>query len=222
MNILVVEDDELTSWFVKRVLKTDGHFAQIVSDGQKGFEKAQSPEFDAIILDVLLPSKNGVQICSDLRRLRITTPILILSSKSSEEERITGLDAGADDYMAKPFSYQELRARIRAITRRPSIILQSNLTVGGLTLDPEKREVTRDGQSIRLRPKEYELLEYMMRNPNSALTRRVLLKKVWGVHGDNSSNRLEVHIRQLRTKIDKPFSKKMIKTVHNVGYKLVT
>ncbi len=137
-----------------------------------------------------------------------------------EQARIEGLDAGADDYLAKPFSYRELTARLRAVTRRPSMVLQSDLEIGSLKLNPETREVTRSGKKIELRPKEYELLEFMMRNPDIALPRHLLLNNIWHIRSEASSNRLEVCIRHLRRKVDSPFPKKLIQTVHGIGYKL--
>lgn len=220
MNILVVEDDELVAEFIKRALKQQNHYAVSVGDGLEGFKKAQSAEFDAIILDVVLPMKDGLSICRDLRRLKVSTPILILSAQVDEDSRIAGLDAGADDYLVKPFSYRELHARLRAITRRPSSVVQSRLKAGNLALDPDSREVTRNGLRIELRPKEYELLEYMMRNPNTAIPKRVLLSRVWGINSDATSNRLEVYIRHLRGKIGDESKKGLITTVRNVGYKL--
>ncbi len=221
MKILIVEDDELIAEFIAKTMKLEKYDVVVVGDGYEGFKLANSSDFGAIILDVLLPQKNGLEICRELRRLRISTPILILSSESSEAARISGLDAGADDYLTKPFDYRELQARIRAITRRPSVILQSQLEVADLTLDPTSREVLRDGKKLELRPKEYELLEYMMRNPDTALSRARLLKDVWGIFADNSSNRLEVHIKHLREKVDDKRKHKLIQTVRGMGYKLV-
>lgn len=221
VNILIVEDDELTAEFIKRVLEKDKHFVRVINDGEKGFNKAKTFTFDAIILDILLPSKDGLSICRDLRRLKLGTPILILSSHSDESTKVSGLDAGADDYLVKPFNHRELLARLRAITRRPSIVSQSSLNIGGLTLNPESREVTREGKLLKLRPKEYELLEYMMRNPDVALPRYLLLSKVWQIRSEATSNRLEVYIRSLRQKVDHPFNKNSIQTVRGIGYKFV-
>lgn len=221
MKILVVEDDELTAEFIAKTMKLENHDVVVANDGLEGFKLANTPGYGAIILDVLLPHKNGLEICQDLRRLRISTPILILSSESSEKARIDGLDAGADDYLVKPFNYKELQARIRAITRRPSVVIQSKLRAVDLTLDPASHEVYRTGRKLALRPKEYDLLEYMMRNPNTALSRAQLLKDVWGIFADNSSNRLEVHIRHLREKVDKNHKNKLIQTVRGIGYRLI-
>ncbi len=221
MKILVVEDDELTAEFIAKTMRLENHDVVVANDGLEGFKLANTSGYGAIILDVLLPHKNGLEICKDLRRLRISTPILILSSESSEKARIDGLDAGADDYLVKPFNYKELQARIRAITRRPSVVIQSKLRAVDLTLDPASHEVHRTGTKLKLRPKEYDLLEYMMRNPNTALSRAQLLKDVWGIFADNSSNRLEVHIRHLREKVDKNHKHKLIQTVRGIGYRLI-
>jgi len=220
VNILIVEDDVLLAEFTKRVLKGEHNYVKVVNDGQDGFEKAQSDYFDAMVLDILLPRKDGLSICSDLRRLKVSTPILILSSQADERSRIAGLDAGADDYLVKPFSHAELTARLRAITRRPSVVAQSALKVGDLTLNPESHDVVRGDKLLDLRPKEYELLEYMMRNPDVALHKHALLSKVWHVRSGAASNRLEVYIRQLRQKVDEPFKQKLIHTVRGVGYKI--
>lgn len=220
MNILLVEDDNLMAEFVKRVLKSENHFVSVAYDGIQGFKKAQASSYDAIILDVLLPSKDGLSICRDLRRLKIMTPILFLTSQYDEKSRVDGLDAGADDYLVKPFSYKELSARLRAITRRPSVVIQSSLVVGDLTLNPEGHSVTRQGRALSLRPKEYDLLEYMMRNPGIALPKHVLLRNVWKIRSESASNRLEVYIRHLRQKVDHPFKRKLIHTVRGVGYKI--
>jgi DNA-binding response OmpR family regulator len=219
MNILVVEDDELTAEFIKRVLTREHHFVQTCHDGIAGFKKAQSHSYDALILDISLPGKDGIAICRELRRLVVNTPILMLSSYADEQTKITCLDAGADDYMTKPFGYKELLARLRSITRRPSVVVQSALALEDVVLDPESHGVSRGGVVLHLRPKEYDLLEFMMRNPNTVLPKHLLLNKVWQIRSESASNRLEVYIRHLREKIDKPFKRKLIKTVHGIGYR---
>ena len=220
MNVLVIEDDELLIEFMKRVLKAEGHHIVTASDGEEGFKKAQSSRLDAIILDILLPNKDGIAICRELRRLRVETPIIFLTSQIDERIKVEGLDAGADDYLIKPFSHRELIARLRAITRRPSTVVQSNLVVGDLALDPVGHKVTRGGTLLELSPKEYQLLEYMMRNPDVALPKHELLHKVWNIRSEAASNRLEVYVRHLRNKVDRAHSKKHILTVRGVGYKL--
>lgn len=220
MNILIIEDDTLLAEYTKRSLSAQDHRVSVVHDGSSGFKRAQSGAYDAIILDIILPDIDGVTICNDLRRMKIETPIMMISSKSSEQSRVTGLDAGADDYMVKPFNRNELAARLRAITRRPSVVVQSALTLADLSLDPTTRTVRRGGQLIQLRPKEYELLEFMMRNQGIALHKNLILSKVWRIYSTAASNRLEVYIRTLRQKIDYGHRVKLIHTVRGVGYKL--
>ncbi len=220
MNILIIEDDPLIAEFTKRTLRMDHHRVSIVPDGTSGFRRARSGPFDAIILDLTLPGLDGISLCSSLRRLKIMTPIIVLTSDMHENTKVLSLDSGADDYMVKPFSHVELSARLRAITRRPSAIVQSQLEVGDLQLNPQEHTVMRAGVEIKLSPKEYDLLEYMMRNPGIALHKHVLLNKVWHIYSQAASNRLEVYIRQLRRKIDDPFAKNLIHTVRGIGYKL--
>lgn len=219
MNILIIEDDELTAEFIKRVLTKEHHFVQVSHDGLEGFKKAQTHSYDALILDISLPGKDGMAICRELRRLMISTPILMLSSYADEQTKISCLDAGADDYMTKPFGYKELLARLRSISRRPSAVVQSALHIEDIILDPESHGVSRAGVPLHLRPKEYDLLEFMMRNPNTVLPKHLLLNKVWQIRSESASNRLEVYIRHLREKIDKPYKRKLIKTVHGIGYR---
>jgi len=220
VNILVIEDDDLVAEFTKRALKTEDHFVSVVRDGSSGFKKASKGSYDAIVLDVLLPGKDGLTVCSELRRSKVATPIIILSSQGDEASMIAGLDAGADDYMVKPFNHKELSARIRAVTRRPSVVSQSKLVVDDLVLSPEDHRVLRGKREVVLRPKEYELLEYMMRNPGVVLHRYALLSKIWHVRSEATSNRLEVYIRQLRQGIDSGQERKLIHTVRGVGYRI--
>lgn len=220
MNVLVIEDDRLLAEFIKKTLGRHKYYVRIECDGEMGFTKAQSGSFDAIILDITLPKKDGLSICNDLRRQKVATPIILLSAKTDEASKIAGLDAGADDYVMKPFNHGELAARLRAVTRRPAAVIQSRLVIADLELHPDKHTVTRGGTSIPLRPKEFMLLEYMMQNQDVVLHKRDLLHKVWQVQPSASSNRLEVYILQLRKKIDSPFKVKLIHTVHGSGYRL--
>jgi len=221
MRILVVEDDELTLEFLKKSLNKDQHTVDPAVDGAVGFDKALSRKHDLVILDVVLPSKDGISVCSDLRDIGYKTPILILSSQDTHEARVRGLDAGADDYVVKPFSYDELSARIRALIRRPNKLLPTKLKVADVVLDPVTHQVMQGDELLVLRPKEYLLLEYLMRNANQALGREELLQKVWGIGTGNTSNRLDVYIRHLRAKIDEGREQKLIKTVRGKGYMLV-
>ena len=221
MRVLVVEDDEYILEYLKRALARDKHTVDAAADGAIGFDKALSRTHDLVILDVVLPRKDGLSICSELRELGYKTPILILSSQDSHDARIRGLDMGADDYLVKPFSYEELAARMRALTRRPNKLLPPTLKIDDLVLDPVKQEVTMAKKQVKLRPKEYVLLEYLMRNSNQAIAREELLQKVWGIGAANTSNRLDVYIRHLRSKIDDHRKEKLIKTVRGKGYMLV-
>jgi DNA-binding response OmpR family regulator len=220
MNILLIEDDELIAEFTRQVLRNEDFNVSISYDGVDGFNKASKKRYDVILLDVLLPNKDGFSICRDLRRAKNMTPIIMLSSQAGEDSKVDGLDYGADDYLTKPFSHKELVARIRAVTRRPSAVVQSKLSIVDLELDPQGHLVTRGGKTILLRPKEYELLEFMMRNQDVALPKHVLLHNVWGIRSEAASNRLEVYIKHLRHKIDKPYKRHLIHTVHGIGYKL--
>ena len=222
MNVLIVEDDDLLAEYTRRTLRAQHHYVQVTHDGELGLKKALSGTYDVVILDLLLPRKSGVEICSELRRRRITTPIIVLTSLSDEKSKLLALDVGADDYMTKPFSNKELAARLRAVTRRPALVVQSLLTVNDLILDPQSHTIRRAGKLIKLQPREYKLLEYMMRNPDIALPKHSLLSNVWKIRSEAASNRLEVCIKQLRQKIDQPFERKLIYTVRGVGYKIVS
>ncbi len=221
MRVLVVEDEELILEFLKRSLKADKKDVDVATNGADGYKKAMLHSYDAIVLDVMMPIKNGLDVCRDLRREGNVTPIIFLSSRGSESARVQGLDAGADDYMAKPFSYKELNARLRAITRRPSTSLGAKLVVGDVVLDSARHIATRGKRNLVLRPKEFALLEYLMQNPGTVLTREQLLRKIWGVSQENSSNRLEVYVRHLRTKLTLADEDQMIYTVRGKGYKIM-
>lgn len=223
MRVLIVDDEELIIEFLKRSLKNDHHSVDIARDGLEAIQKASKKSFDVIVLDILMPHRNGIEVCRELRNTGITTPILILSSSDSESARIEGLDAGADDYLIKPFSYLELIARLRALHRRPIGTFTPKLKHGKIELDPVSHIVTLSGQNIDIRPKEYDLLQYLMLHEGTAVKRYELLTNVWGVSATNTSNRLDVCIRQLRKKIDdteQKQNKSVIKTVHSYGYKI--
>jgi len=218
MNTLLVEDEDLIASYLQRLFNRKGYKMDVAADGQKGFELAKSDKYDAIILDIVLPKMNGLEVCRRLRNEGILTPIIILSSKDSENERVEGLDAGADDYLVKPFSGDELLARMRALSRRPRKVLPVDLKIGDVVLSPANRKVTVKGKEVRLRPKEYGILEYLLKNKGEAVSRQTLLYNVWGISIDNASNRLDVSVRHLRTKIDGKRDKDYIKTVRGVGY----
>ena len=219
MRILVIEDEEHIMEYLKRMLTKDKHVVDPAIDGAIGFDKAMSRSHDLVILDVVLPRKDGFSVCYDLRELGYKTPILMLSSQDSYESRIQGLDKGADDYLVKPFSYDELAARIRALVRRPKKFIPPKLKLADIELDPATQEVKMNGKVVQLRPKEYVLLEYLMRNEGQALSREELLQRVWGIGIENTSNRLDVYIRHLRAKIDDHRGEhKLIHTVRGKGY----
>ena len=220
MNILLVEDEDLIALYLQKLFKKRGHQLDHAGDGEYGLKRAQTTNtvYDAIILDIVLPKMNGLEICRTLRTNDQHTPILILSSKDSETERVAGLDAGADDYMVKPFSGEELLARLRALTRRPQRVLQPVLEVDNITLDPARREVVCDSEVVHLRPKEYSILEMLLRSRGEVNNREDMLHKIWGIRRNTASNRLDVSIRHLRSKLEAACGIDPIKTVRGVGY----
>ena len=222
-KILLVEDEIKIANAIKRGLKYEGFEVSIATDGEEGLELGKTLDFDCIILDRMLPLKEGVEVCKELRKSNIKTPIIMLTAKSGVNDKVEGLDAGADDYLAKPFSLDELLARIRAVLRRGSSLVNVNdeLKVGDLTLNTSTFEVKRSGILINLSKKEYDLLEYFMINANKTISKEKLINHVWDYDSDILLNTVEVYIGYLRNKIDKPFKdKKMLQTVRGFGYKL--
>lgn len=220
-KILLVEDEIKIANAIKRGLKYEGFEVSIAPDGEEGLELGKTLDFDCIILDRMLPLKEGVEVCKELRKSNIKTPIIMLTAKSGVNDKVEGLDAGADDYLAKPFSLDELLARIRAVLRRGSSLLNDELKVGDLTLNTSTFEVKRSGILINLSKKEYDLLEYFMINANKTISKEKLINHVWDYDSDILLNTVEVYIGYLRNKIDKPFKdKKMLQTVRGFGYKL--
>jgi DNA-binding response OmpR family regulator len=219
MRILVVEDDRKVATFIQRGLEEEGYAVDVLHDGAAAGEQAHCIEYDAAVLDLMLPGRSGFQVLRDIRAEKAELPVLILTAKSSLEERVTGLDSGADDYMVKPFALAELSARLRALLRRgkPS---ETRLNMADLEMDIARRTVMRGGRRIDLRPKEYALLEYLMRNSDRPVTRALIIEHVWDIHFDSISNVVEVHINSLRHKIDREFSPPLIHTVRGVGYML--
>lgn len=219
IKILVVEDEVKLARLIELELKYEGYTVHTVSDGREGLEQALHGDFDLILLDIMLPSLNGIEIC---RRVRNSSsiPIIMLTAKDQVLDKVMGLDVGADDYMTKPFAMEELLARIRAALRRKTTPLSTNnvLKVNQLELDLDKHQVLYDTQSIELTKKEFDLLEYLMRNKNMALSREQILEKVWGYDYFGDTNVVDVYIRYLRSKIDDPFNTKCIHTVRGVGY----
>ena len=220
MRILIIEDNHRLNNSLKASLTEVGYAVDAAFDGPAGQELAEMTPFDAIILDVMLPGKNGMDVCRDLRKQRITTPIIMLTAMDTVEDRVQGLDSGADDYLVKPFSLSELQARLRALLRRDSGDKSGVLSVEDLTLNPMLHEVKRAGQVIELRAKEYALLEYLMRYPNRLVTREMAETHVWNYNFEGTSNVVDVYIRRIRQKIDDPFEVKLLETVRGAGYRL--
>jgi DNA-binding response OmpR family regulator len=220
MRILIVEDDRKLARQVKKGLDEHGHSVSVASDGTEGLEVAQYGDFDVLVLDVMLPGLDGFSIVRRLRAAGKSTPILLLTARDTAEDVVTGLDAGADDYLTKPFSFKILLARLRALSRRKSVEPRTQLLIGDLVLDPATREVKRAGSVISLTRTEFALLEMLMRNAGRVITRTRMLEAVWGDDREVESNTLHVFIRQLRIKIDLPGCHKLIHTIRGIGYAL--
>jgi heavy metal response regulator len=220
MRILVVEDEQKIADFIRKGLSEHGYAVDVAYDGDEAVDWPTAAEFDVIILDVMLPLRDGIEVCSVLRQRGVRTPILMLTAKDAVEDRVRGLDSGADDYLVKPFAFAELLARLRALTRRQPAVLGAVLEVGDLVLDTATRKVARGGTPIDLTTKEYGILEYLMRHPNQVLTRTMIAEDVWNYDFDNASNVIDVHIRNLRRRIDDPFPIRLIQTVRGAGYRI--
>lgn len=220
MKILVVEDEHRIANTLKKGLELERYIVDVAYTGDEGYDMATSEDYDILILDRMLPGMDGMIMCQKLREQNDHVPILMLTAKSQTEDKIDGLDVGADDYMTKPFSFEELLARIRALSRRPKQVVESILTVDDLSLDPKLYTVTRGGKEITLSSKEFSLLEYLMRHPNTILTKQQIIRNGWDYDADVLPNTVEVYIRNLRQKIDKPFKTQLIHTVRGFGYKI--
>lgn len=222
MHILVVEDDQRLARLLQRVLTEERHAVDTAHSGGRGLDLALSGGYDLIILDLMLPDRDGVDVCRTLRAEDVDVPILMLTARGAVEDRVGGLNAGADDYLVKPFAMAELLARVNALLRRRDRALDGGmtLTVDGLSMDLLRREVRRDDRVIELTPKEFALLEYLMRNPGLALSRTQIIDHVWRYDIDAVSNVVDIYIHYLRDKIDRGARKPLIKTVRGVGYKL--
>jgi len=217
VRILVVEDDRKVARFIERGLEQEGYAVDVLHDGTDAGEQTRLADYDAVVLDLMLPGRSGVQVLRDIRARKPVLPVLILSAKDSIEERVAGLDAGADDYMAKPFALAELSARLRALLRR-GLPHETKLRVADLEIDTIRRMVTRAGRPIDLTPKEYALLEFLMRHSDRPVTRSLIVEHVWDIHFDSVSNVVEVHVNALRNKIDRGFAPALIQTIRGVGY----
>ena len=220
MRVLVVEDEAKIAAFIQRGLAENAYAVDVAHDGVVGYEWAKNFDYDVIVLDIMLPGLNGIALCQRLRHEGDDTPILMLTAKDTVDDRVTGLDAGADDYLVKPFAFRELLARLRALRRRQSEQRTTTLHVGDLTLDLVGHQAERQGESIELTAREFALLELFMRHPNQTLSRTVIAEQVWGYDFQHESNIVDVYVRYLRRKIDDPFNPKLLQTVRGMGYRL--
>jgi len=222
-KILIVEDDDLIAELVVRVLSRQDYSVDVASDGTVGYRMACDNSYDLLILDIMLPNKNGLEICRDIRSKNDKTPILFLSARNSETSKVQGLDMGADDYLVKPFGYKELIARTNALLRRPLQSYSSSLKIGDLELNSNGSSVTYNGHDLMLRKKEFELLQYLMQRPDKIISKKELLNNIWGVSPDTSSNRLEACMKNLRKAFDGIACNESnfeIQTVRNMGYRI--
>jgi DNA-binding response OmpR family regulator len=219
MQILVVEDERGMAELLKRTLQEEGHQVVLAGDGRAGFEIARSSPFDVIVLDVMLPGMDGISVARRLRECRNQTPVLMLTARDTPADVVSGLDSGADDYLTKPFSIGVLLARLRAVSRRGAIPRPVHLEIAGVRLDPASHRVMRDGEVLNLTPREYQLLELLMRNAGRAVSRETILESVWGFDSDVTENTVEVFMRQLRLKVDTQ-EPKLIHTVRGYGYRM--
>ncbi len=222
MHILVVEDEQRLAYLLRRVLLEERHTIDLAYDGPGGLDLALSDSYDVVTLDLMLPGIDGLEICRQMRTERIMTPVLMLTARGAVEDRVTGLNVGADDYLTKPFAMEEFLARVNALLRRRDRRFDEalKLTVADLTLDLVRHEARRAGRAIELTAKEFALLEYLMRHPNQALTRTQIVDSVWRYDMEALSNVVDIYIHYLRDKIDHGFPRPLIKTVRGVGYKI--
>jgi len=221
MRILLVEDDIEAAAYLVKGLTESGHMVEHAADGEQGLKMAIANAYDSMIIDRMLPKRDGLSLIEELRRMGNMTPVLILSALDNVDERVTGLKAGGDDYLTKPYQLSELTARLQALTRRAHTGVQGTvLHAGDLTLDLIKHKVTRSGRNINLQPREFRLLEYLMQHTGQVVTRSMLLENVWDYHFDPQTNVIDVQISRLRSKIDKDFDSPLLHTVRGAGYKL--
>lgn len=226
MKLLLIEDDQKISGYVAKGFRESGYVVDTESDGHAGLAIALNGDYDLLIIDVMLPGRDGLSIIEEMRARGLATPVIILSAKRSVEDRVRGLETGSDDYLTKPFSFTELQARALALLRRTQHQgnnesgLQQELRFADLVMDPFSKLVTRSGQRIRLQPREYQLLEYMLRNPGRVLSKTLVLEHVWEYNFDPQTNVVDVLVCRLRSKIDKDFNPKLIHTLRGVGYVL--
>jgi DNA-binding response OmpR family regulator len=222
MRILVVEDETRLADLVKRGLTHEGHAVDTAETGEEALDWVEAATYDAIILDIMLPGVSGLDVCRTLRKRSIQTPILLLTARDAVPDRVAGLDAGADDYLIKPFAFPELLARLRALARRPAETHQTRLNAGDITLDPASRQVWRGETEIQLQNKEFRILELLLRNPNRVLSRDQIAEYAWDYDFPAVTNVIDVHIKSLRRKLDDPYPGQLIQTVRGAGYRLAT
>ena len=222
MRMIIVEDQEKLALSLKRGFEQEGYTADVIFDGEQALRRLEMnhSDYDIIVLDIMLPKVDGITICKHLRQKGVVTPILMLTAKDTVEDRVLGLDSGSDDYLVKPFSFEELLARVRALLRRPKEQLPVEIKFGDLTLDTIKRKVIQGKKEISLTLKEFSILEYFMRHPNQVLNRDQILTNVWDFSFDSFSNVVDVHLKNLRKKLEGQKHEASIETVHGVGYKL--
>src|SRR5579863_829936 len=220
MKVLVIEDERKTAAYLKRGLEENGFIVDVADNGEDGTHFAQTQLYELIILDVLLPGRDGWSVVADLRHCAIATPILFLTARDAIGDRVKGLDLGADDYLVKPFAFSELMARIHSILRRGPARQSPVLKIGDLEIDLHRHRATRAGQALDLTPKEFQLLSLLLRRSGEVLSRTLITEQLWDINFDSDSNVVEVHMRRLRSKVDDPFAGKLIHTVRGVGYVL--
>ena len=218
MRIILIEDDKKIAAFIKKGLEEERYAVDVFHNGEDGAYWATVNDYDLIILDIMLPGKDGIEICNEIRHKNILTPILMLTAKTSVGDRVKGLDTGADDYLTKPFAFEELFARVRSLLGRNQTYKTKTLKIADLELDPASRKVSRAGKKIALTGKEYALLEYLMRNKGRVLTETMIIDHVWDMNFDPESNIVNVYIHHLREKVDRGFGKKLIHTIRSLGY----
>ncbi len=219
MRVLIIEDNPKMAEALQRGLRESGYAADVSHTGFEGEDMGAAEEYDAILLDLMLPDRDGVEVCRNLRRRNVATPILMLTALSGTESKVAGLDAGADDYITKPFEFEELLARLRALLRRGEATESRMLKCDDLNLDVYTRRASRGEQSVDLSNKEFALLEYLMRNPNRVLSRTQIAQKVWDMNFDPSSNVIDVYVAALRKKLDRGFPRELFHTVKGAGYR---
>lgn len=221
MQVLIVEDDRRLMDVLRRGLIEEGYAVELCARGDDALLQAEMQDYDAIVLDVMLPGMSGLDVCRQLRKLGRTTPILMLTARDSVDDVVAGLEAGADDYVTKPFAFRELRARLQSVMRRGSGAASSQLQAGDLVLDIATRDVRRAGRRVSLTNREYQVLEYLMHNRNRVLSRTIIEEHVWGYDYEGFSNTVDVHIKRIRQKIDRPGEPSIIETMRGAGYRLV-